>query len=260
MTKICVDAPSSAPTAPQASATGIDWPDAWSAEMSTLTYNDFTDKTKTSGGRFYYDFANGRQLQDFGKTSLLYLTGAKGQPSKFYFTAFGFACFYVETTDPGTHMNIGIPSPSFMKTCADMQSASYVGREKVRGEWADHYTCSVHMDNQTISFQSWHSLGLGVTSFGLPMALTSGDSKPTWQAPRLTTTWYGNVTTGPKAVPDSKFVPPKICVRIPQQQAEARLGLSSKSFLESFGDKDVREQALEVLKASSEAAQAHVIV
>jgi len=228
--------------------------------MFTLTYNDFSNKTKTQRGRFYYDFTKGRQLQDFGKTSLLYITGAKGQASKFYFKAFGFACFYVETTDPVTHASIGIPAPNFMRTCADIHSASYVGREKVRGEWADHYTCSVNMANQTIAFQSWHSLGLGVDSFGLPMALSAGDSKPTWQAPRLTTTWYANVTTGPKAVPDSLFVPPRFCVRIPQQQAEARLGLNPESFLASFGDDDVREQALQVLKEASEAPQAHLIV
>eukprot|EP00930_Biecheleria_cincta_P020828 TRINITY_DN15570_c0_g1_i1.p1 TRINITY_DN15570_c0_g1~~TRINITY_DN15570_c0_g1_i1.p1 ORF type:complete len:488 (+),score=61.35 TRINITY_DN15570_c0_g1_i1:104-1567(+) len=260
VTKICVDAPSSVPETPAAAATGIDWPNSWAADMFTLTYNDFSDKTKTQGGRFYYDFARGRQLQDFGKTSLLYITGAKGQPSKFYFKAFGLACFYVETTDPGTKEAIGIPRPNFMQACANMHAASYVGREKVLGEWADHYTCSVNMDNQTIAFQSWHSLGLGTDSFGLPLALSAGDSKPTWQAPRLTTTWYSNVTTGPEAVPNSMFAPPKFCVRIPGQEAETRLGLGSESFLASFGDYDVRERALKVLKDFTPAPKTQLVV
>lgn len=85
------------------------------------------------------------------------------------------------------------------------------------------------------------------------MALSAGDSKPTWQAPRLTTTWYSNVTVGPTAVPDSLFVPPKLCVRIPQQQAEARMGLPSEFFLASFGDMNFREKALKVLQEVSDA-------
>jgi len=260
VTKICVDAPSPFPEAPKPSATAIDWPEIWAADMFTLTYNDFSDKTKTQNGRFYYDFAHQRQLQDFGKTSLLYLTGSEGKPSKFYFIAFGIACFYVETKDPLTHGGIGIPRPNFMKTCADMHMASYIGREKVRGEWADHYTCSVNYDNQTIAFQTWHGLGLGVTALGLPIALSAGDSKPTWQAPRLTTTWYSNVTTGPEAVPESLFAPPKICIPIPQQEVAAQLGSNSGIFSKPFFDEAVREQAFQFLQDVSRGPEASLMV
>jgi len=260
VTKICVDAPGTAPASPKAAGVGADWPDVWAADMYTLTYNDFSSKTKTQSGRFYYDFAHARQRQDFGKTSLLYITGAKGKPSKFYFIAFGFACFYVDTKDPLTHGDIGIPQPNFMKVCDDLHMASYVGRERVRGEWADHYTCSVHYDNQTIAFQSWQSLGLGAAAAGLPMALSAGDTKPTWQAPRLTTTWYNNVTIGPTSVPDSIFVPPRVCVPIPGQQLRTRLGLNSGSLFAAFSDKSVRDQALQYLREVSETQQQSMIV
>ena len=94
---------------------------------------------------------------------------------------------------------------------------------QVLGEWADHYTCSVEYDNQTIAFQTWHSLGFKTTA-GLPMALSAGDSKPTWQAPRLTTAWYSNVSTDPSAVPASLFHLPKLCIPIPgAEKADAAL-------------------------------------
>lgn len=260
VTKICVDAPSSVPEAPQPSTTAVDWPETWAADMFTLTYNDFSDNRKTQIGRFYYDFAHGRQLQDFGKTSLLYITGSEGKTSKFYFIAFGHACFFVETKDPLSQGGIGIPRPNFMKTCADMHDASYVGREQVRGEWADHYTCSVSYDNQTIAFQTWHSLGLASNAFGVPLALSAGDSKPTWQAPRLTTTWYSNVTTGPQAAPASLFVPPKICIPIPQNQIATPLGFHSESLFTVFSNEDMREKAFQSFRGASKVGATNLIV
>jgi|EP00927_Polykrikos_kofoidii_P065268 hypothetical protein len=253
VTKICVDAPTSAPKSPQPVGTAIDWPERWAADTITLTYNDFSDKTKTQRGRFYYDFAHLRQLQDFGRTKLLYMSGLGAAPSKFYFIAFGFFCVYVETEDPLTHQLIGIPRPNFMKVCADAHMASYVGRERVLDEWADHYTCSVDYDNQTIAFQSWHSLGLGNTSFGKPLALSAGTTKPTWQAPRLTTTWYKNVATGTGAVPDSLFVPPKVCVRIPAS-------LNAKGLVDSLPDEAVKEHAHHFLKAVGYADETAFVV
>lgn len=246
--RICVDAPSSIPKDPEPQATAVDWPEAWSADMFTLTYNDFSSKSKTQTGRFYYDYKNLRQKQDYGKTALLYMGGASGKPAKFYFIAFGVFCFYVDVTDPLTHEVAPIPRPDFMKVCADAQMGSYVGREKVSDEWADHYNCSVAYDNQTISFQSWHSLGLGATAFGRPLQLSAGDSKPNWQAPRLTTTWYSNVTIGPQ--PDSLFVAPKVCLPIPQVLAEAHFG--SKLTDLNFLDEAIQEKAVKLLLESQD--------
>ena len=212
--------------------------------MATITYNDFSSKTKHQGGRFYYDNANRRQKQDFGETALLYIGGntTSKKPSRFYFEAFGVACFYVDTTDPITHVDIGPPTPDFMSKCADLKMGDYVGREKVSGEWADHYNCSVFYDNQTIAFQSWHSLGLGKTKFGLPLALSSGDSKPNWQAPRLTTTIYSNHTSGPQD--PSLFKVPRFCIPIPQERVRAGLGLAeTEPLLAAFSREEVRARA-----------------
>ena len=87
-------------------------PQVWSADMTTITYNDYSDKVKHQGGRFFYDWPHRRQKQDFGTTALLYVGANASEPghkSKFYFVAFGFACFYVDTEDPITHVDIGEP-------------------------------------------------------------------------------------------------------------------------------------------------------
>ena len=252
ITRICVDAPGpgQAPSEPAASPVGIDWPDLWAADMVSVTYNDFSDEMATKKGRFYYDFKNLRQRQDFGRTALVYVD------SKFYFVAFGVACFYVETNDPLTREKISIPRPNFMRACAESKHASYVGRERVLGEWADHYTCSVDYDNQTIAFQSWHSLGLGSTGAGLPMALSAGDSKPTWQAPRLTTTWYSNVTTEAEAVPDSVFRVPRLCIPIPGESLDAAI----HSFHSFHGHATGDESLVQRLAGLARAARPQLIV
>ena len=136
ITRICVDAPAQTPASPKASPVGLDWPDLWAADMVSVTYNDFRDKMSTKQGRFYYDFKHLRQKQDFGRTSLIYVG------SKFYFVAFGFTCFYVDAKDPLSKEEVAIPRPNFMRACAEVEAAKYVGRELVHGEWADHYSCA----------------------------------------------------------------------------------------------------------------------
>jgi len=251
ITKLCVNVAVNPPTTPVHLPVAVDWPEVWSADMTTITYNDYSDKVKHQGGRFFYDWPHRRQKQDFGTTALLYVGANASEPghkSKFYFVAFGFACFYVDTEDPITHVDIGPPAPDFMGVCADEHMAAYVGREKVAGEWADHYTCSVEYDNQTIAFQAWHSLGLGPTQFGVPLALSSGDSNPNWQAPRLTTTTYTNFSVGPQAAPAHLFQPPKLCIPIPQSTLTAGLGLGpTEPLFSALSREEVRARALLML-------------
>ena len=123
-----------------------------------------------------------------------------------------------------------------------MRMGRYVGRESVHGEWADHYNCSVAYDNQTITFQTWHSTGLGDTPFGLPVAMSAGDSKPTWQAPRLSTTIYSNHSLEPQD--QSLFKIPRFCIPIPQTQVRAQLGLAkTENLLAAFSRENIRAKA-----------------
>ena len=93
------------------------------------------------------------QKQDFGKTALTCISAnAAINQSRFYFVA-GPICVYVHTEDPLTHMDITVTRPDWMQVCAALGAAEYVGREKLRGEWADHYNCSVTYNGETDSFQ-----------------------------------------------------------------------------------------------------------
>merc|ERR1712137_1511553 len=75
-------------------------------------------------------------------------------------------------------------------------------------EWVDHWSC--HLDytsaQQQITFQNFHSLGLGKVPKGLPVRVTGGNSAPNGQkgSPRLSTVWYKDFITGPNATsPDT---------------------------------------------------------
>lgn len=164
--------------------------------------------------------------------------------SRFYFVLDRRLCVYVHTEDPLTHLDIAITRPDWMEVCAKLGAAAYVGRERVLGEWADHYNCSVTYNGETDSFQTWHSLGLGTTPYGLPLALSAGDSQPNWEKPRLNSIWYANVTQGPDAVPASTFHVPRVCLPLPpeaQAALQADLGLPCLSRLPSaFADGHVR--------------------
>merc|ERR1739847_88314 len=110
---------------------------------------------KSHTGRFYYDFENMRQKQDYGKTALTFIGAPNNRTkSKFYFVMKPVGCFYVVSEDPGTHADIPIPAPDFMAKCAALGLAHYVGREKLANQWADHYNCSVFYEGETDSFQT----------------------------------------------------------------------------------------------------------
>merc|ERR1712190_165570 len=104
----------------------------------------------------------------------------------------------------------------WMKRCHEAGFAKYVGRELVtvdeQEEWGDHYSCRILYDkvNQSITFQNWHSLGLGSIAKGLPLRVTGGNSAPNAQkgSPRLNTVWYTNFVTGANATKADDFKAP----------------------------------------------------
>ena len=116
-----------------------------------------------------------------------------------------------------------------MTICADIGAGLYVGRERLAGQWADHYNCSVTYNGETDSFQTWHSLDEGSVPFGYPVALAAGDSTPNWEKPRLNDIWYSNVTVGTGTVPASLVKVPKLCIPIPGEEMVVRIGLRSLS-------------------------------
>lgn len=227
ITAVCIDGPDDVPSSPEVADSAVDWPAVWASDIASLTYNDYSDKSERLTGKFYYDFENRRQRQDWTSkgTSLLYI-GAKDsrQKSKFYFIApHNLACFYAVTEDPVTHLDISLPRPHFMRACSALYESKYEGRERVFGEWADHFSCSLEWFNETVPFSTWHSLGVGNVTAGLPLQLTAGTSKPNWQSPRLTTQWYSNHQLGRDFVPDKIFSHPPICLPIPPAQMGAAL-------------------------------------
>lgn len=217
--------------------------------MLSLNYADDSNKTKVNSGRFYYDWPNMRQKQDFGKTALTYISAnAAINQSRFYFES-GPVCVYVHTEDPLTHTDITVSRPDWMKVCADLGAAKYVGREKLRGEWTDHYNCSVTYNGETDSFQTWHSLGMGASPFGTPMALSAGDSTPNWEKPRLNSIWYSNVSVGTSVVPADAFKLPLICIPIPGARLLSQLGLvRSRDMFTAFSREGIRSRIEQLLR------------
>lgn len=93
----------------------------------------------------------------------------------------------------------------------------------------DHWSCHVEYTevNQSITFQNWHSLGLGSVPKGLPVRVTGGNSapNPTKGSPRLNTVWYTNFSTGPSSVNPSLFEKPAwICIPVGLDAVEAYFG------------------------------------
>jgi hypothetical protein len=82
--------------------------------------------------------------------------------------------------------------------------------------------------NQSITFQNWHSLGLGDLPKGLPLRVTGGNSDPNPQqgSPRLNTVWYTNFNTGPGSVSPENFTKPeKFCIPVGARDAESFFGV-----------------------------------
>ena len=114
-----------------------------------------------------------------------------------------------------------------------MGLAHYAGREEVEVdgglEWVDHWSCHLEYTavNQSITFQNWHSLGLGKLPKGLPLRVTGGNSapNPTKGSPRLSTVWYSNFTVGPAAFQPHTFDKPAwLCIPVGLQASTAFFG------------------------------------
>jgi hypothetical protein len=115
-----------------------------------------------------------------------------------------------------------------MKSCNDAGLATYLGRELVAGEWADHWACIVNDDqrNMSIVFQNWHSVGLGNSAKGLPLRVTGGNSAPDSKkgAPRLSTVWYSNFKMGPVWKEGDFDKPSKFCIPVAETTVREFLG------------------------------------
>jgi hypothetical protein len=81
--------------------------------------------------------------------------------------------------------------------------------------------------NQTITFQNWHSLGLGKVPKGLPVRVTGGNSAPNGQkgSPRLSTVWYKDFDTSANATnPDDFKKPSGFCIPVGADEVKAYFG------------------------------------
>jgi hypothetical protein len=211
------------------------WPNQFTAHAEAWCYGDFTAKTATAKGKFYYDGTNGRSRADWapyinGKDATQIWIGESGAQSSNYYVKTGKVCIYFPITDPGTtdHFSIGIESANWVQKCDTAGFAKYVGREQVsidnKEVWTDHWSCHLAYAgaNQSITFQNWHSLGLDSIPKGLPLRVTGGNSAPDGKkgSPRLNTVWYSNFTVGPDAFKPSDFAKPKFCIPVPLEEAQ----------------------------------------
>jgi hypothetical protein len=230
----CVSAPANPPKDPAVAAADAAWPKQWTANVDAWCYGDFTSKNATANGKFYYDATLGKTRGDWKP----YISGkdatqiwiVDGTSSKYYVKS-GPLCIYFPITDPGQDgkPTIGVERPNWMQTCKDAGMATYIGREQVEGEWADHWAC--HLDyeaaGQQITFQNWHSLGLGKVPKGLPVRVTGGNSAPDSQkgSPRLNTVWYKDFVTGANATKPEDFTKPGgFCIPVGAAKVKAFFG------------------------------------
>jgi len=153
------------------------------------------------------------------------------------YVASGPICLKFHITDPGmAHAQVGIEKPDWMARCKDAGLAHMVGREQVNvgseDHWADHWSCRLDYEaaNQSITFQNWHSLGLGSIPAGLPLRVTGGNSapNPTKGSPRLNSVWYSEFVTGPDATSDKDFDLPafdgKLCIPVGETETKEFFG------------------------------------
>jgi len=210
----CVSAPATnVPTSPAMNdVEHTQWPKRWTADVRAWGYGDFSHKTQNANGKFFYDYDLGKTRADWtpysngkdakqiwisstGGTSTYYVKSNIGGPLSF--------CLKFPISDPGAHKApVGVEKFDWMKSCKDAGYAHYVGREQIHvdstktDEWVDHWSCRLDYiaANQSITFQNWHSLGLGKVKLGLPLRVTGGNSapNPTQGSPRLNTVWYEN--------------------------------------------------------------------
>lgn len=210
--------------------------------MDSWTYGDFTDKSAQAHGKFYFDGALQRSRADWkpyidGKdaTQVWIADAAKGESR--YYVKIGIVCISFGITDPGHNKEqVGIERPDWMKRCKEGGWGKYIGREQVlvdgKEEWVDHWSCRLDYAaaNQSITFQNWHSLGLGAVPKGLPVRVTGGNSAPDSKkgSPRLNTVWYSNFVTGDSATSPSYFEKPNhgACIPVGKEDAEQFFGHS----------------------------------
>lgn len=233
----CTSQPATPPDVP-VDISGAEWPQKWSANVDAWCYADFSNKTSTATGKFFYDATLGKTRGEWTP----YINGkdatqvwiVDGKSSKYYVKS-GPLCIYFPITDPGQSGKpiVGIEKPNWMQTCKDAGFASYVGREQVNvvGEdvWVDHWAC--HLDyeaaNQSITFQNFHSLGVNSVPKGLPVRVTGGNSQPsaTKGSPRLNSVWYKDFVTGDAATNASMFEKPSwLCIPVGAADATAFFG------------------------------------
>jgi len=232
----CVDAPSDAPKEPKANVADSRWPDTWTADVQAYVYKDWSSNAVESKGNFYYDITTGHTRTDWhpyvdGRDAKqVWISGSETEKSAYYVKS-GPICIYFTIHDPGMGGSVGVELPDWIQRCDTAGMATYEGRERVDGEWVDHYSCLIDYAkvNQTIVFQNWHSLGLGKTPKGLPVRVTGGNSAPNAQkgSPRLSSVWYSNFTTGANAVKPEDFAKPNWgwCIPVGSEEAETFLGL-----------------------------------
>jgi len=235
----CVSQPANAPSAPTADPADATWPSKWSAHVDGWVYGDFTDKANTASGKFYYDGDGGHTRADWTpytnqKDASQVWIGGTGSDASRYYVKSGPLCIDFPITDPGSvGGQVSVERADWMDFCNTSGFAKYVGREQIdvngQAEWADHFSCHIEYTevNQTITFQNWHSLGLGSVPKGLPLRVTGGNSapNPTQGSPRLSTVWYSNFTVGNSSSTPSDFEKPSwFCIPVGADVSEAFFG------------------------------------
>lgn len=238
----CVAATPGAPLEPAADVKDSTWPRKWTAEVDTWTYGDFSSATTMAHGKFYYDadlqrtradwhpYINGKDAQQ------VWIADLAGGSSRYYVKS-GLICIYFSITDPGQGKYlVGVEKIDWMQQCSQGGWAKYVGREQVLvdgvEEWVDHFSCRLDYEaaNQSITFQNWHSLGLGSVPKGLPLRVTGGNSAPNSKkgSPRLNTVWYSSFVTGDSATSSADFKKPNFgaCIPVGQEELQEFFGHS----------------------------------
>lgn len=237
----CVSQPSNAPTSPMDWAS-VAWPQTWTANVDAWCYGDFTNKTATAKGKFYYDATVGKTRGEWtpyinGKDATQVWIVDKEHSQ--YYVKSGPICIYFPITDPGvsTKPIVGIERADWMKHCHDMGMAKSLGREQVNvdGEdvWVDHTSCHLDYEDakQQITFQNWHSIGLNSAlkpskvQAGMPVRVTGGNSapNPTKGSPRLNSVWYTNFSTN--AIDPKLFTKPAFfCIPVATEEVKAFFG------------------------------------
>jgi len=245
----CVSAPKDAPATPAVDVKDSTWPQEWIADVDAWCYGDFSEKTAVAKGKFYYNEALGRTRADWtpyinGKNAKqVWVGSAKDSPTSTYYVSMGPICLKFPITDPGQpgKPDIGVEKSDWMAACQAAGLGHHVGREQVRvgaeDVWVDHFSCRLDYAaaNQSITFQNWHSLGLGSIPKGLPVRVTGGNSHPDSQkgSPRLNSVWYQNFQVGSGVTKASDFDPPnfggRLCIPVGQEEVKSFFGHEVKN-------------------------------